>query len=87
MATVNKRLDEWVSDARLDITTLQPAPKKEEKKLQGAAAHKVGDPDRPRKHPGGRKRKVSELGDALPGTASASEAGTDVCEESRATVI
>ena len=78
---VNKRLDEWVSEDRVDIDTLQP-PKKEEKKLQGAAATKTGEQG-PRKHAGGRKRKHSEApgaaSDASSAAGSASEAGSEVC--------
>eukprot|EP00047_Mylnosiga_fluctuans_P004461 m.234664 g.234664 ORF g.234664 m.234664 type:complete len:447 (-) comp12694_c0_seq1:123-1463(-) len=80
----NKRLDEWVPESRLDIATIQPPPKKEDKKLQGAAAHKSADADRPRKHPGGRKRKFSEHGEAA-SQAAASEA-TEQTDEPEAPV-
>lgn len=74
---VNKRLDEWVHEDRVDLQTVQ-APKKEEKKLQGAAAHKVGEPG-PRKHPGGRKRKQSEFGAAADTSSQApSETATEM---------
>ena len=74
-------MDEWVSEERVNLDSLQPPPKKEEKKLQGAAAQKA-DVERSRKSLGGRKRKHSEFGDSVSkGTPAPSEAGTEAVSE------
>ena len=81
---VNKRLDEWVHEDQLDLSSLQ-APKKDDKKLQGAAAHKVAEGDK-RKSTLGRKRKQTEVEDspgtpgAPAGAAGAGAAGADAAE-------
>eukprot|EP00048_Salpingoeca_helianthica_P024147 m.30072 g.30072 ORF g.30072 m.30072 type:complete len:444 (+) comp9212_c1_seq1:23-1354(+) len=56
----NKRLDEWVREDQLQLDTIQPPPKKDDKKLQGAVAHKISESDK-KKSAMMRKRKQSEM--------------------------
>ena len=67
---VNKRLDEWVEEERLDLTKLQMPKKEDTKKINKGAGSRPCSPDRELvngvgsgrpKAPVGRKRKANAM--------------------------